>query len=129
MTISTWHTTLYIMWLLCTAAVLTQCVCYLTPPAYLWLCQYVLVLATLYSSLSLWAERYTLYDMKHEETDKREYMDSCLMYTASLHNRNKWLCDVISAQRRQLKKMNEKHHTIHFSKSFSEGDNYERKCI
>ena len=67
--------------------------------------------------------------MKHEETDKREYMDSCLMYTASLQNRIKWLCDVISAQKRQLKKMNEKHHTKHFSKSFSEGDNYERKCI
>ena len=129
MTISTWHRTLYIMWLLCTAVVLTQCVCYLTPPAYLWQCQYVLVLSTLYSSVSLWAERYTLYDMKQEDDDKREYMDSCLMYTASLQNRIKWLSDVVSAQKRQLKMMNEEYPTKHFRKCFSEGDNYECKHI
>ena len=118
MTISTWHRTLYIMWLLCTAAVLTQCVCYLTPPAYLWPCQYILVLSTLYSSVSLWAERQACV-CTEEALDKAMHADTSHNMDVVEEKLN-LLYDIIRVQNRRMKVLSEKAHPKRLRASSSE---------
>ena len=127
MTISTWHRTLYILWLLCTAAVLTQCVCYLTPPAYLWLCQYVLVLSTLYSSVSLWAERQTC--MCGEEERGKDIHHDTMYNTDVLEEKLNLLYDIIRVQNRRMKVLSEKHHMKRLQTSSSAPEMSNRSSI